>query len=171
MDNGEEVAIVDTRLGRIGSLQGKVTTIGPWQVFDKYVTTQGNIFGQDDLASFQVSTQLAASEILPLRYWAAGRASWRSKEDGNEVQGPLRKLSILRDGRRYYAVSTSFFPSPTIRKHELHHRQHEEDSRDSDVTEAEENDALEKLLRGISVGVSAQTQQKVLGCRTRRRRA
>ena len=63
MDNCEEAVILGQGGSRIGSLQGKVTTIGPWEVFKKYVNIRGNnIFGQDDLASFQVSLETTRSK-------------------------------------------------------------------------------------------------------------
>ena len=37
MDNGEEAVIMGRGGRRIGSLQGRVTTVGPWCVFKQYV--------------------------------------------------------------------------------------------------------------------------------------
>ena len=159
MDNGEEAVILGRGGRRIGSLQGRVTTVGPWSVFKKYVDDRGDIFEQDDLASFYVFKDLGTQETLPLRYWAAAKAPYTRAEDGVMKPGPLRKLCIFKDGRRYFAVSASFYPYETIRKHQLQ----QEDSRDdSDVTEAEEKDALEELLLACCVGGSAQTQKKTL---------
>ena len=160
MDNCEEAVIMGRGGRRIGSLQEMVTTVGPWCVFKQYVDeVRGDIFGQDDLASFYVSKDLGAQETLPLRYWAAAKASYTRAKDGMVEPGPLRKLCILKDGRRYFAVCASFYPYETIRKHQLQ----QEDSRDdSDVTEAEEKDALEELLLRCCVGGSALTQKKTL---------
>ena len=80
---------------------------------------RGDIFEQDDLASFYVFKDLGTQETLPLRYWAAAKAPYTRAEDGVIEPGPLRKLCIFKDGRRYFAVSASFYPYETIRKHQL----------------------------------------------------
>ena len=159
MDNGEEAVIMGRGGCRIGSLQGRVTSVGPWSVYKQYVDeVTDDTFDQDDLASFYVYKDLGTQETLPLRYWAAAKAPYTWTEDGVIEPGPLRKLCIFKDGRRYFAVCASFYPHTTIRKHQLQ----EERRDDSDVTEAEEKDALEKLLLRCCVGGSAQTQGKTL---------